>query len=1027
MPKYDSLLLNCGGGIINRSQQSKQYRGAAALAIGIGGTGVAALAELKQKVYQQLEPDNPDSPVPEYQHIQFLAIDSDTTDIDQMRGKAKLDREREFFSINNPNLAAALRAKNLIEVDASLNWMDIDKITNLLGTQGAGGVRQVGRYLLISRAGALEKTIESKCRQALEGMNGPNLDVYIFAGISGGTGSGCFLDTCYIVQKALEEIGNAASSNVMGFFFLPDVVTSKPQVASDPTKVKYNSSNGYAAMKELDYLMSLRDADDWFRQDYGAFKIETQEPPVNMCYLISAIKSDGSLVPDGFRYCINMAADYVMDCLADVQRSNPDRFIAAGGFVPVPEYGLTMRGHLAEVVNVVSGLPRMHGANLSYHILGAASAEIPMTQISTYLAAGFMRRFKEAVGKDQLQLKLSKAVVDDWVEDIGLTAQQVYNDVTHGCQDLMLPDIGIGVMPPKGGGAAPWDTAARNWCTRCEGQRGRNRAALEGELPRSLLDEDATDDSLIGRTFRKLCDIAKNPELGPYYAAYLLSCNGYDLKAAVEGAIREMEENKKTQKMYLDGAEERIVQASTNFCAKRFFGIGDKRAYNDYVEAVRDYIRTYNRVRECTDVENTLRKFREQLENLNSGYFALLTEVLDNLLETFEADEEWLGTPAASAPTAYTKRILQLSDVKPKLDKAIKGLNGKQLVRNFTEYLMRAPEKWRTRDDRRIGLYISEFMVTVFQTQTNRSLEDYLYEKYPETGHNSAQLAQAVSNDILDGVYNDAKPMFWCSPTFPLGRDDNTATYDSGSLSVPANASAVRSAAQQFEAAHCGLHVRRTGLKNRIFALRFCSGVPLYAYAGMSQMKKSYDENRTTLYGIGAHLYAYTGRGQDDSGFHDWRSFLPVPIPYSYEPSLVDHAQELLALYDEGVKKQIIYTSDGQNYFVRQSAPQDIAEYKPEEFTVNGRLDADRLQKEKKRLQDLLTGMYDPANGGRQVELKNDGAVYAGPACVDRVRRDHFMHYPMLQRIVRQELEKQEKIRRAMEQLDQIEREYSAS
>ena len=101
-----------------------------------------------------------------------------------------------------------------------------------------------------------------------------------------------------------------------------------------------------------------------------------------------------------------------------------------------------MRGHLAEVVNVVSGLPRMHGANLSYHILGAANAEIPMTQISTYLAAGFMRRFKEAVGKDQLQLKLSQdALSDDWVEDIGLTAQQVYNDVTHGRQDLVLPDI----------------------------------------------------------------------------------------------------------------------------------------------------------------------------------------------------------------------------------------------------------------------------------------------------------------------------------------------------------------------------------------------------------------------------------------------------------------------------------------------------------------------------------------------------------------------------------------------------------
>ena len=245
MPKYDSLLLNCGGGIINHSQQSKQYRGAAALAIGIGGTGVAALAELKQKVYQQLEPDDPNSAVPTYQHIQFLAIDSDTTDIDRMRGKAKLDRDQEFFSINNPNLAVALRAKDLIKGNASLNWMDIDHIDGLLSTQGAGGVRQVGRYLLISRASNLISIIQAKCTQALEGMTGSDLDVYIFAGISGGTGSGCFLDTCYIVQKALENMGRAQSSNVMGFFFLPDVITSKPQVASQPVRVNYN--NGMAA------------------------------------------------------------------------------------------------------------------------------------------------------------------------------------------------------------------------------------------------------------------------------------------------------------------------------------------------------------------------------------------------------------------------------------------------------------------------------------------------------------------------------------------------------------------------------------------------------------------------------------------------------------------------------------------------------------------------------------------------------------------------------------------------------------
>ena len=378
----------------------------------------------------------------------------------------------------------------------------------------------------------------------------------------------------------------------------------------------------------------------------------------------------------------------------------------------------------------------------------------------------------------------------------------------------------------QGRGAAPWDTAARNWCSRCEGQRGRNRAALEGELPKSLLDEDATNDSLIGRTFRKLCDIAKNPELGPYYAAFLLSRNGDDLKAAVEGAIQEIQGRKRDQQTYLDSAADRIVQASTNFCANRFFGIGDKRAYNDYVDSVKEYYRTYNRVRECTDVENTLRRFREQLENLNSGYFALLTEVLDNLLETFEEDEQWLDSSAASASSGYTKRILQLSDIRPKLDEAIDELNATQLVRNFTEHLMKDPKQWKSRDDGKIGLYISEFMVDLFRDQTNRSLEDYLYEKYPETGHNSAQLAQAVSNEILNGVYNDAKPMFWCDPTFNL--DDINTTFESSSLSVPANASAVCSAAQQFGASHTQFYIRKTGLKNRIFALRFCSGVPLY-------------------------------------------------------------------------------------------------------------------------------------------------------------------------------------------------------
>lgn len=220
-------------------------------------------------------------------------------------------------------------------------------------------------------------------------------------------------------------------------------------------------------------------------------------------------------------------------------------------------------------------------------------------------------------------------------------------------------------------------------------------------------------------------------------------------------------------------------------------------------------------------------------------------------------------------------------------------------------------------------------------------------------------------------------------------------------------------------------------------------------------MKQVYDSNTQTQYGVGARLYAYTGRGEDDSGFHDWRNFLPVPAPYSFNPSLTDGADKLLALYGESEKAKIIYSQDITNdngtdqdpnsttqgtdqdpnsttqkaldnkeYFIRESKPVTVPDYRMGDFVENQQLSAARLQREKQRMQQMLETMYDQSNGSRWITLKNDGFADNGKQVVDRVRKDYFMHYPALQQIVRRELRKQEKIRRAIEQLDRIEEEY---
>ena len=540
---YDSLLMNNGGGIISTTQKSEQF-GGAALCIGIGGTGVAALAQLKRKVFQQLEPDDPDSPIPQYKHIQFLAIDSDDTAVDNIKGTARLTKD-EYFSISMPNLKAILKepSKATIVNNPVMSWMDADKIKDLLSPQGAGGVRQVGRFLLLSKATSLKERIKQKCTTALQGTK-PAMDVYVFAGISGGTGSGCFIDTCYIVRQALEEQGLDGNGNIMGFFYLPDVVTSKPEVAVKAASVEYNNSNGYAAMKELDYLMNLHDEQDWFRQNYGSFSINTQEAPVDMCHLLSAQKANGTLIPNGFGYCINVAADYVMAYLAKVNMPEGKE----------DTQGLTMQGHLSNVKHGVDALKRTYGANLSYHILGASNAEIPMSQIATYLAAGFYRRFEEGVGRQKVSITPDE--VSQWATKWGLKAEDIEGRMMAGCTMLNLPDTDIQQLKsmcpvPKDKCPDPWWTIGMQWMDQCSGKFTKNREALNGGLVSNLAAKNS-DGSLLGKVFRELSSLAQDPSYGPYYAARLMYSKTNDLRTWALGVQKQASKEASTLSLRLD-------------------------------------------------------------------------------------------------------------------------------------------------------------------------------------------------------------------------------------------------------------------------------------------------------------------------------------------------------------------------------------------------------------------------------------------------------------------------------------------
>lgn len=999
---YDSLLLNYGGGIIGNNAKSEQYKGSAALAIGLGGTGVAALSVLKGKIHQQLIADNPDSPIPAYDGIQLLAIDSDEGDYLKYRGNCRLSKN-EFQSIRNPQIAKLLREKNTIINDPFMNWMDIEHIDKMLSADGAGGIRQVGRYLLMSNIDKLEKIIESKCSTALRNRSAQSLDIYVFAGISGGTGSGCFLDTCYIIRKIVEN--NGWNAKIMGYFFLPDVVTSKPAVANDSAARAYNEANGYAAMKELDYLMSLKDANDWFTQSYSAtLKVNTQEAPVDMCHLISARKSDGTLVRNGFTYGINVATDYVMAYLADVK-------LEGGG--DGTDNGLTMRGHLANVGHGVDTLPRQFGANLSYHVMGACNAEIPMNQINTYLACGFYEKFMTTIGAERAQV--GKPQVNELSEKLRLTADEVRRAVGDRMPILDLTDIDRKLlsqdpMPAPGSLNSEWAKGGNDWLDKCAGVMDSNIKALNA--PMNGFDKGKVNpDSLLGRVFQKLWEIALDPNYGPYYAAKLLKNNAYDIPAGVTGSISTTDERVLSHRMYVGTADKRMEEAKSTFYRRPSAG-----NYSDYLQTAKECFSTRYQVMLHEKTAAALRVFHEQLNDLYNKFFKPLTDMLDNLKETFEENRIYLNSDNATDTDAYTWQIITFTEIEPMLKKRVEALSAKELVTDFMGDLLSKHEFWLGGDADNIAMVVRKLMLNFFKEESERSLQDYLVQKYPDA-KDPKQLVDEIERDIMERVHASAVPMFWCDQTFNL-----ESTFASNSLSVPASASAICNAADNFKNNRPTERytIRKTGIGDRIFALRLSSGVPLYAYQGVVQLKRSYDLAENTPAGVGNHLYAKTGRGAYGSGHKDWLHFLPTPMPYSKKPDMIPEGEELLKLYEEGEKWGVIGKNDKEEYVIFITKEFTPKEYTLDMFKLNGRFNMPKYEAEYAALKEQIEKVH---VGCQEFLMKNDGDSSKneeGMDVVARCRKDYFLHYPLLQQTVREELAKLAAMHKAMEALEAI-------
>ncbi len=846
MATYGQLLIDTGGGVIDHGKQSERQDGAT-LVIGLGGTGSDAVMKLKKEVYKQLRPDDVEAAVPKYGAIKYLVIDSDPSKINAQNGKiTDIDKNTEFFPVSNSNIKATFSAREVMMNRPELCWLDFDHISINQASAGAGGIRQVGRFLLVDQALSIYTKIKSEMESALKAAKTGTLNVHICAGISGGTGSGTFLDICYLVRKALQEIGKP-ESDVCGYFFLPDVNLSIPEVGNAPLISEYVKVNGYAALQELDYCMNFANNKDSFKMNYGFTRVDFNVPPVELCYLISTTDSSGNRIQNGYQYAMGVVTDYIISFLAKVQ--------TPVGMEAADDGGLTLKGHVSNLNSIKAGITLRHGAVGDYNILGASIAEMPLSEIATYLGAKLFENFREVYTRIPAERER-----DEFLVKHQLQYEDIRKSLSAGCRGAVTFPASFDAKLYKARGNEPFVQRAADFLAANKGELEKNLKTMAEDISEYNIPKEST--SLISRTYKGLCDsYLTRLDFGPLFAKRMLyGGNNQNLIHAVDGFIAKNNENLAHELRQSQLRDDEYEDARSRMDAANI--LNENRRLEDYKNALNNLYVHHYRVEQYQSMNDLLEQYKKLLLKLDHNFFAVLVEVLDTLRETFEKNGQVLSEGTYDQNT-YTWKILSVRDISEGLDEVVKKLDLNQTLYALMTNMLENCKSWINQDENEISRLISDFILGQFQQATQKTMTDYLKEKFEVD--NPALLSKAIEEKIIqDELWTKSTPLFWKNPMYnnPVGQQNT--------LTVPYDSSEIRGAAKNF-ADKWGITVRASNIIDKLSMMRFYSGLPMYAYQGLLELQNAYEADRKP----GRHLY--------ERGEVNWNLLLPSPVPASFK------------------------------------------------------------------------------------------------------------------------------------------------
>ena len=973
---YRQLLLSTGGGIISNTQKDGQEQ-CVTLAIGLGGTGVACLRNLKRQVYERLQADDPKDPIPTYSHIKFLAVDTDKKSLEADGKINSLDEATEFFDISSSDIQGLLAATRVLAGTPECQWLKTankDKgeagLKILSASAGAGGVRQIGRLLIIEKSDAFVAKVSNLITEAKRGIPGNvDVNVHIFTGLGGGTGSGTFLDVCYLVQKALNDIGEGGHALTCGYFFLPDVNLSVPAVAAKQDISAYIMANGFAAMKELDYCMNFEANGGCWEQQYKGFKfgpVKTQ--PVKCCHLLSANTLKGGALKKGFDYAMNVVGDFVLQFLV--------------------HNDINMQTHIANYYAAMQQVSKDHGANYQYILLGASNAVVPMREITTYLASKLFEAFSDCKEKYPTDGEIEQFAKENDIHFQGLLKQAMKGTSFQmpaielqenmfrnmGETDLAMPDQLIlpeTIMQPY-----------RNMQNKMSQKVEENISALTHDWRRDKIEENQENISRVWKTFFALESVVEDPKRGPFYASIVLNGSGRkNLVDILDGNLEMIKKQLQNVRNDMSLRMKEVKNARSAYLHPGFLA-NRQRLFDTFIGALANYFTDDSKIIALEKMEGMIRTMKDQFKALYNNYFEPYWTVYNELVETFHENYKTMseGTVFAALDDPFVMRLLELDEnMKELLDKAVEQLDLGQEAKRFNGAFFRADGVWYAKEESKIAKFVSDYVIDVFNDYTQRTITRYLEMRFNTTDQNMLQAM--IFNEILRPLSDMATPLFWKKPSY------NPTQGNLGYISIPDNAAVISAAAQKLIQQNPDLMLVTSSFANRIFMLRCLCGVPMYGYNGSGLYYQKYMADRT----IGKHLYEYTSRDG-----RDWRVLSNLQ-PYSTVDFPSAEMLENEKMYDRAVETGIIRENPngaGQEYQLVEYAGIEEIEAAADEATK--KMDI----KIASGVLEMIDQYLQNRTPVKLTNIPNDGS----DGNEEKVRKDHVMDSAELLKAIRTQL-----------------------